>query len=1305
MVYKIKQAIRRSINTAETFSGNIFKTLKRGYFQLYLKSYFKKINFLNSFTFSALYKSLHSYWTTIICKIPVIPLIMFFGLILNGCGSEYSEEQFIPEWNSEEGYRWAELPAGEGDGVGLEKLPSSYTNITLNNDLSDELMDQNRILMNGSGVAAGDIDGDGLVDLYFAKLDGPNALYKNLGGLQFEEITEDAGVGHDGHYSTGAVFADVNGNGHLDLLVTTMDSQNALYLNDGQGNFTLQENSGLGKARGSMTMALADINGDDYPDLYVVNYREINVIDKFDPQDLVWENTVVDGELIPPYDDYFTIIDRGEGFPPERHEIGRQDELYINNGDGSFQKTETPEDIFRDQNGDPLGIYPDWGLSAKFHDLNDDGYQDLYVSNDFWTPDRVWINQGDGTFRAIDSLAIRNSSYYSMTVDFSDISRNGYTDIFTVEMLNDRHSDRLRKRLPTEPIPLLPGEYTHRPRYNRNSLYLNRGDHTYAEISYYSGLEASNWSWTTRFLDIDLDGYEDLLINNGFAYDFQDMDSQQQLYNNLVETGGAERSYIEDFIQLKQQNRIYRNNGDHTFSEMSDDWGFTEQDISLGMALADLNGDGTQDVVISRMNDEPALYKNIAAGNRIAVRLKGKAPNTQAIGAKLTLYGGPVAHQTKQIFSGGDYLSGSDPMTVFGASSGKESHSLIIIWPDGTESRLDSLVTNRVYEIDQNEISTPDSTTASDQQNLKEESDISSPWFDDISDQLNHEHHEDEFDDFRIQPLLPKTLSQMGPGMAWLDLNGNGRDELIIGSGKGGRLGVFEVLDSGEFRPMETGLTSLPTPGDQTGIVGWRESGSTHLVIGNANYEAATIRTPSAFHIKLDSGQIAEIDSLPGVLSTTGPLAAADYNGDGSVDLFVGGRFIPGQYPRDASSRLFKNVDGTLVPDEQNSKQLENVGLVSGALFSDYDLDGDQDLILATEWGVLKLFQNIDGEFTDRTRDRRLHQHTGLWKGIAAGDFNEDGYPDYVATNLGENSPYRLTSPEHPVKIYYGDFNRDQRVDIIEAEYNSEIGGYVPRNNLNEYENISDILGHIQTHEQFSEMTIGEILQTDETRIPGKEVNTLQHMLFLNREGNGFDAVPLLSEAQLSSAFHAGVADVNNDGHEDLFISQNFFGVANPQQTPRLDAGRGLWMTGDGTGSFEAIPGHQSDVTVYGEQRGAALADFDRDGKVDLAVTQYAADSRLFHNRSDERGIVISLAGPPANESGIGSAVRLVYEDGTKGPLRSILAGSGYWSQNSAVQVLGFSKEPVAAEVTWHTGDVQVVDISEGQTEVVVEYE
>lgn len=1230
-------------------------------------------------------------------------------LLVGSCSSGEQPEDIELVWHEESGYRWADLPVDTGLEPGFEKLPSTWTGVTVNNALSNELMDQNRVLMNGSGVAAGDINGDGKIDLYFPRLDGPNVLYLNRGAFQFEDVTEQAGVAHEGHYSTGALFADVNGNGHLDLLVTTLDSRNALYLNDGTGNFTLKEDSGLEQAKGSMTMAMADISGNGYPDLYLVNYREINVIDVFPAQDLLWENTIENGELIPPYDDYFTIIDRGDDHPPERHEIGRADELYLNNGDGTFAKVADPENRFLDQNGDPLGLYPDWGLAAKFQDLNGNGLQDLYVSNDFWTPDRIWMNQGDGTFRAADSLAFRNSSYYSMTVDFSDINRNGYTDIFTVEMLNDNHSERLQKRLPVEPIPLRPGEYHHRPRYNRNSLFLNRGDNTYSEISYYSGLEASEWSWSTRFLDLDLDGFEDLIIANGFAYDFQDLDSQQQLFERLVETQGLARGYVDTFIPLRQQNRIFRNNGDLRFSNVSSDWGFQDLDISLGLALADLNGDGLQDLVVSRLNDEPAIYKNRAAGNRIAVRLAGENPNTQAVGATVTVRGGAVPEQTKQVISGGDYLSGSDPLMVFAAGDGEPDLEIEIRWPDGKLTRLLDLSANRIYEIDQ--------SIAAQSVAAEGRADVSngsppdsgdrsgSPYFISRTDQINHVHHEDAYDDFRIQPLLPRTLSRMGPGMALLDLNGNGQDELVIGSGKGGFTDIFERQNDGSWSQSPIRLSETPSPGDQTGIVGWIEEDRTHLVIGLANYEIGSSSAPSALHYQFEEGRVVSVDSLPGILSTTGPLAAADYNGDGRVDLFIGGRFIPGQYPRDAASRLFLNDNGTLVPDRENNSLLQNAGLVSSAIFVDYNRDGQQDLILATEWGRVRVFENQDGQFTERTAELGLENYQGMWQGIASGDFTGNGYPDLVVTNWGENSIYQIENPDHPLRLFYGDFNRNQRMDIIDSYYEPQVGDYVPRRNLADYEQIQDILWHVESNRQFSEMSVSEMLRTDASQIPYKEVNRVQHMLFLNDGGERFTARPLPAESQFSAGFYAGVADMDNNGTEDLYLTQNFFGIAHPQRTPRLDGGRSLWLLGNGEGSFEPLEGHLSGVSLYGEQRGAVLGDLNADGRVDLAVSQNSAETHLFENRSERYGVRIRLEGPPHNRTGIGSSMRIHYRNRTVGPLRTVQAGSGYWSQNSSVQVLGLDGEPVSVEITWFDGRHQQIEFAEGERELVIPYQ
>ena len=1226
-------------------------------------------------------------------------LIIFICLLayLLGC----THEKIELTWIEENGYRWAELPERPDSKPGFEMLPPSTTGITIKNALTDEQIDENRVLMNGSGVAAGDINGNGLPDLYFAKLFGNNRLYKNLGGFQFEDITEQAGVAHEDYLSTGTLFTDVNGNGHLDLLVTSLDNGNVLYLNDGNGNFELKENSGLGPSNGSMSMAVADINGNGFPDLYIVNYKKKSVRDIYSFRDLARENIVVGDSLVAPFSNDFALI-RHEDQPSDPRELGEKDELYINNGDGTFSLAEDDENYFKQSDGTPGGLQRDWGLTARFQDLNGNGLPDLYVANDFWTPDRIWINQGDGTFQSLDTLAIRNSSFSSMAVDFSDINRNGLTDIFVVEMLSMEHQKRLIQMDTKFPYPLPMGEYTNRPQYNRNSLFVNRGDNTYAETSYYSGLEASEWSWATRFLDVTLNGYEDVLVNTGFKLDLQDLDAQLNYVSRAISPQASSELTLLMHPELLQVNKGFKNNGDLTFTDASSDWGFSQDDISFGMAVADFNNDGLLDLAVSRMDDAGVIYRNTTSAPRIAVRLNGKSPNTQAIGAKLELHGGPVESQTKQVFTSGEYLSGSDPLTVFAATPSSSDHTLFITWPDGTTSRLDTLKVNRIYEIDQSSYPVLDSENdlhTAQQQDEATLREYSAPIFSDMSSQINHTHHEDTYDDYAVQPLLPYKLSQLGPGMAWLDVTSDGRDELIIGSGRGGEASVFQFDDAGNSSPLNFVELTDKVSGDQAGMAGWTANGRTHLIVGMANYEQGSAQVPSAVHYQIENGSMVSVNYLPGVLSTTGPVAAADYNSDGQMDIFIGGRFLPGQFPENASSRLMQFKDGNWVPDQTNNEVFSNIGLVTDALFIDLNKNGAQDLILTTEWGSIRVFENENNRFTDQTEKWGLEEYNGLWQGVATGDFTGNGYPDLVVTNRGENSPYQVEDRNYPLKLFYRDFNQNHQLDIIDAYYDETTGGYVPRRKYLDFTPLHEnMLLSISSHREFASSTIADLTRMDLDDIPSRSVNTLQHMVFINNEGDGFTGAPLPIEAQLSAGFYAGVADMDNDGKEDIFISQNFYPVYNPESNPRLDAGRGLWLRGDGDGNFEPVPGHISGIEVYGDQRGAALGDFDRDGRVDLTVSQNAAETRLFNNKTEKRGIRITLTdGPPGNTAGVGSSIRLLYQNDRKGPARYIQAGSGYWSQNSFTQVLGYDEPPSAIEVTWFDGTIQTVDISESQ--------
>ncbi|WP_409070405.1 CRTAC1 family protein [Aliifodinibius sp. S!AR15-10] len=547
-----------------------------------------------------------------------------------------------------------------------------------------------------------------------------------------------------------------------------------------------------------------------------------------------------------------------------------------------------------------------------------------------------------------------------------------------------------------------------------------------------------------------------------------------------------------------------------------------------------------------------------------------------------------------------------------------------------------------------------------------------------------------------MQPLLPIKLSYLGPGISWIDYDQDGDDDLFIPSGKGGSLGAFENLGKGEFSPLSLDGLTAATNSDQTTILGWNSTGGTNLLLGNMNYETRDQRTPSVLNYVFRDGPVAKRGSIPGLFSTTGPTAAADYDGDGDLDLFVGGRFVPAQYPVSATSRLFINENGEFTLDQTNAEILKDVGLVTGAVFSDVDSNGDPDLLLSREWDSLLLLENENGTFEDVSSAYGLEYLSGWWNGIATGDFNNDGRTDIVATNWGLNSPYKLDT-NFPLTMHYRDFNRDGSTDIIESYYSQEIGAYVPRQQLEALQPLSSVLLRgVSSHTEYGRTSLRGLLQVRPESLPSRGINRLAHTLFINR-GDQFEALSLPDETQFSAAFGATVFDYNNDGNEDLFLSQNFFGT--PPDMPRLDAGRGQLLEGDGTGHFSAVPGQVSGIKVYGEQRGAAVSDFNKDGKADLAVTQNDSTTKLYTNQTTRRGISVHLVGDGENKSAIGSSVQLVYSDGTIGPMREIQAGSGCWSQNSAMQVLGIDerREAQRIRIHWYDGEIQEVLIEPDQ--------
>src|SRR6266851_2425412 len=479
----------------------------------------------------------------------------------------------VLNWQTGPGYRWRELPVPAAGKTGFTLLPPETTGIFFTNHLSDFNATKNRILQNGSGVALGDVDGDGWCDIYFCRLEGPNVLYRNLGNGKFEDITRSAGVACEGQFSTGAVFADIDGVGDLDLLVNCIGGGTRCFFSDGHGRFTEILDGRLVRKFGSTSMALADIDGDGDLDLYVANYRSIMYMDE---PGLEVEARLVDGKVVvTPTNRFVALAPQGGGV--EVIEMGERDFLYLNDGKGRFAPVSWTAGSFLDEDGKPLTEPPrDWGLTVMFRDINGDGLPDIYVCNDFfYWPDRVWINENGQRFRAIPRLAVRNQSMSSMAVDFADINRDGYDDFFVAEMLNRDHAARQRHRANVVKqqwhLPL--GDPDYRPETTRNTLCLNRGDGTYAEIAQLSGLDASDWSWSTLFLDVDLDGYEDLLVATGNRFDVQDSDVLREIAQGKTAVTMEERvNHTRKFPRMDTAKLAFRNQHDLTFAEVGAQW-------------------------------------------------------------------------------------------------------------------------------------------------------------------------------------------------------------------------------------------------------------------------------------------------------------------------------------------------------------------------------------------------------------------------------------------------------------------------------------------------------------------------------------------------------------------------------------------------------------------------------------------------------------------------------------------------------------------------------------------------------------
>ena len=727
------------------------------------------------------------------------------------------------EWQEADGHRLAKLTLPEQGRTGFTQLATPALGLQFTNRVSRAALARRSNLTNGSGVALGDADGDGLCDIYFCRLEGDNELYLNQGGWRFQLAPNANGAAAVGHLTRGAAFADVNGDGSLDLLLTTFRKGTLCLLNDGEGQFTdATAKAGLESRTSGTTLALGDVDRDGDLDLYVANFGELALLrdgGSFAVRQVGGKSVVtgqhasrlkiVDGKLI---------------------EFGEPDAFYLNDGHGVFQRVPWGSGRFLQPNGQPLDEPLDFGLCVQMRDINGDGFVDIYVCNDFQTPDRFWLNDGAGKFREAGPEAVRSVAYASMGADFADIDRDGHTDFFVVEMLSRDASTRLMKSSPNNPLPPLPGGVGKRLQVARNTMFWNRGDGTFAEVGRYAGVEASDWSWQPVFLDVDLDGYEDLLVTNGHLHDVNDRDSQAK----IARVPKAKRSQVGllMFPPNTMANVAYRNLGNFKFAETGQAWGFNSTQTSQGIATGDLDNDGDLDLVINCLNQPPLVYRNDTIAPRVAVQLRGLPPNTHGIGARVTVVVGKI-RQTQEIVAGGRYLSGDQSLRMFAMGTGTAIRSIEVAWPSGRRSFIADLQPNHIYEIAEPSGDPPKPAPA------KREAE---PFFEDASRLLNHSHAENEYDETALQPQLPRRLDRSGPGVAWFDYDNDGDDDLLVGAGAGSALAVFQNQGDGRFRRVASSALKK-APGDVVSACGWVDgSGRRTWLAAVTNYESPRSR-------------------------------------------------------------------------------------------------------------------------------------------------------------------------------------------------------------------------------------------------------------------------------------------------------------------------------------------------------------------------------------------------------------------------------------------------------------------------------
>ncbi|NDV43787.1 VCBS repeat-containing protein [Flagellimonas sediminis] len=1048
-----------------------------------------------------------------------------------------------------------------------------------------------RNFYNGGGVGIGDINNDGLPDIYLIKNQGGNRLYLNKGDFVFQDITETAGVSGTKMWSTGVTMVDVNADGLLDIYVCNAgitNKKNELFINNGDLTFTeMASKYNLDEEGFTTHAAFFDYDGDGDLDVYILNNSFIL------PTSLGFSNL---REL------------RSEDWRvPEVFKAGG-DKL-LRNDNGHFTDVSEQSGIY----GSLIGF----GLGVTIGDVNNDDLPDIYISNDFFERDYLYINQGDGTFREESKNYIQHSSLSSMGADMADLNNDHFPDIFVTDM-RPGDDERLKNNGGFETFDLHK-KMQERDFYNQfmqNTMQINNGDGSFSETAYYSGVAETDWSWGALILDMDNDGYKDILVCNGIYKDITNNDFINYFANESASRTGIYTNeqtikFMEKIPSVPISNFAFQNNHDLTFTDRAKEWGLGKPGFSNGAAYGDLDNDGDLDLVINNVNQEISVFRNNTSSktenNFIKVKLQGEGKNKFAVGSKVTIYSGNQSFYQELIPSRG-FQSSVDYELLFGLGATQAIDSIRVLWPDKSSSLLSGITANQTLTIEQSDSNKKRMVIPK----------VAEQYMMELAHGISG-HIEDRYNDYNIEGTISRMLSKEGPAIAVGDINNDGLDDLYLGGAKEQAGTIYLQENTGSFLKIDNGIFEKDKGYEDTSAVFADTNGDNmpDLIVSSGGNNIFQPTESYATRIYINTGKGKFVENTKGSLPTTtntSIIAPNDFDGDGDIDLFIGSRSVVGVYGKNPEHYLFENngkggysnVTQTLMPG------IMEIGMITDAQWADMDNDGQKELLLVGDWMAPMIFKKFSDGFA--AQNTGLEGYKGAWNTIKIADLNNDGRNDMILGNRGSNSFFNVFENE-PVRMYVNDFDDNGTVEQIFAR---QVQGKMKPIHLRIelLRQIPQLGKNSPTFSDYATKSMMELFPIDVLQKSTiKEINTFKSVVVHNLGNNEFEVQELPMQAQLSSIHAVEAIDLNSDGFMDLIMAGNDIDLK--PQFGRLDSNYGLVLVGEKDGSFTAVNSEVSGFFLKGEVKHLNLLK-NKDGHKLLLVGINNSRPKLFKLREKQ---------------------------------------------------------------------------------------